>query len=74
MPVQRCSSILSIRIVRDIVRHVAGPLPLYDRGPEFHPRQSEKGERMPASRLREPEHLCSARLAAYSFTRAQVSR
>ena len=51
------------QIVRDIVRHVAGPLPLSDGGPEFHWRQSEKGERMPAGRVREAEHLFRARLA-----------
>jgi hypothetical protein len=51
------------QIVRDIFRYVAGPLPLSDRGPEFHSRQSEKGERMPAGRISEPEHLFSARLA-----------
>jgi hypothetical protein len=53
----------SDQIVRNFVRHVTGPLPLPDRGPEFDPRQSENREGIPASRIREPEHSFCARLA-----------
>lgn len=48
------------QLVGRIARHVARPLPLPDRCPEFYPRQSENSERVPAGRIRQPEHSLRA--------------